>query len=125
MLEKHKKRQRRHKKIRTEMSGSAKRPRLCVFKTPNHISVQLINDEKGKTLLYCSDLEIKKTGSKAEIAEKKFTVKVGKAYEVGRLIALKALEKKIDTAVFDRAGHRYHGRIKALAEGAREGGLKF
>lgn len=107
------------------MSGSAKRPRLCVFKTPNHISVQLINDEKGKTLLYCSDSEIKKTGRKAETGKKNFTAKVGKAYEVGRLMALKAIEKKIDAAVFDRGGYRYHGRIKALAEGARDGGLKF
>ena len=122
MLEKQEKRKRRHKKIRTEIRGTAEIPRLCVFKSLNHIYAQVINDDKAQTLFSVSDEEIsKKTSSK----NKKYSGKSEKAYEVGKLTAEKAAEKKIKKIVFDRAGYKYHGRIKALAEGAREGGLQF
>ena len=90
-------------------------PRLCVFRSNKHIYGQLIDDEKGKTLLVAKDLEIKKP-SKGRIILAK---------EVGKLLAQKAVEKKYKKVVFDRGGYRYHGRVKALAEGAREEGLKF
>ena len=116
MLEKQKKRLRRHKRVRAKVSGSSKKPRLCIFKSAKHIYAQLIDDDKGKTLVSASDLEIKKKGSSS---------KADAAKEVGKLIAEKSLEKKIEQVVFDRGGYLYHGRIKAVAEGAREGGLKF
>lgn len=115
------------------MSGTAQRPRLCVFRSAKHIYAQLLDDEKGKTLLSASDQEIKKPRTrvlsrpKTEIKkdQKPLTKKVALAHEVGKLIAEKALKKKIEKIVFDRGGFAYHGRVKALAEGAREGGLKF
>ncbi len=109
-------RKRRHKRIRKKIFGTAKIPRLCVFRSNKHIYAQLIDDEKGHTLISASDLEIK--------LEKKLT-KVEKSKEVGKLIAKKAKEVGIERVVFDRGGYKYHGRVKALAEGAREGGLKF
>jgi len=115
MLEKQKKRYQRHKRIRAKIFGTATRPRLCVFRSNKHIYAQLIDDETHKTLATASDQEIKKKiVGKSKIAE-----------EVGRLIAQKAQKLKITTAVFDRGGYQYHGRVKALAEGARQGGLKF
>lgn len=112
------KRYRRHKKIRSRMSGTKEKPRLCVFRSLNHIYCQLVvDDEKSKTMLSASDLELKKTKEKVSKAET--------AKEVGKLIAKKALEKKIEKVVFDRGGYQYHGRVKALADGARESGLKF
>ena len=113
---KREKRKRRHKRVRAKISGTAKIPRLCVFRSNKHIYAQLIDDTQGKTLLSASDLEIKFKGKKT---------KTEKAFEVGKLIAKKAQEKKIQKIVFDRGGYKYHGRVKALAEGAREGGLKF
>lgn len=115
MLERQEKRKRRHKRVRAKIFGTAKVPRLCLFRSASHIYAQLINDEKGKTLVSASDLEIKKSKDK----------KTALAGKVGKLIAKKAAEKKIDKVVFDRGGYKYHGRVKALAEGAREGGLKF
>lgn len=115
MKTKKEKRYRRHKRVRAKIVGTAKVPRLCVFRSNKHIYGQLIDDEKAKTLLMAKDSEIKKLPkSKTAIAK-----------EVGKLIAKKATEKKITKVVFDRAGYKYHGRVKALAEGAREGGLKF
>jgi large subunit ribosomal protein L18 len=108
------KREKRHRKIRARIFGTASRPRLCVFRSNKHIYAQLINDEKNKVLVSASDLEIKKPKKKTEIA-----------FDVGKLIAQKAKEIKITKVVFDRAGYKYHGRVKALAEGAREGGLEF
>lgn len=108
-------RDRRHRRVRAKVFGTKEKPRLCVFRSHRHIYAQLIDDEKSKTLIGASDLEIKK-GKK---------VKIDKAKEVGKLIAEKALGKKIEKIVFDRGGYQYHGRVKALAEGAREGGLKF
>lgn len=115
MLEKQQKRLRRHKKVRAKIYGTKEKPRLCVFRSAKHIYAQLINDETGQTLLTTSDRELKgKQGLKVEAAQK-----------VGNLIAKKAQDLKIDKVVFDRGGYQYHGRVKALAEGAREGGLKF
>ncbi|MFC1663811.1 50S ribosomal protein L18 [Patescibacteria group bacterium] len=133
MLKKQEKRRRRHKKIRAKISGSASRPRLCVFRSAKHIHAQLIDDDKGKALASASDLKLKKPSKVKKSADTKKlktekTIRSGKvslAFEVGKLIAKKGLDKKINKVVFDRGGHAYHGRIKALAEGAREGGLKF
>jgi len=116
MMSKKDKRYRRHKRIRDKISGKAQRPRLCVFRSNQHIYAQLVDDEKGKTLVMISDLSIK-TKTKKSNAEK--------AKEVGKIIAQKAKELKIETVIFDRAGYKYHGQVKSLAEGAREGGLKF
>jgi len=112
---KREKRQLRHKRVRAKIMGTAKIPRLCVFRSNKHIYGQLIDDEKGKTLLIASDLEIKKVKVK----------KIDIAQQVGQLLAKKAIDKKIEKIIFDRGGYKYHGRVKALAEGARQGGLKF
>lgn len=108
---------RRHRRVRRKIRGTALRPRLCVFRSLRHIYAQVINDEEGRTLVAASSLspEIRGIrGTKTEIAR-----------AVGRLIAQKALEKEITKVVFDRGGYKYHGRVKALAEGAREVGLLF
>jgi len=99
----------RHKRVRAKIFGTAKIPRLCIFKSNKHIYVQLIDDEKAKTLLALSDKNIKSRNIS----------------DLGELIAKKAEEKKIKKIVFDRGGYQYHGQIKALAEGARKGGLEF
>lgn len=106
-------RERRHKRIRARVQGTAKRPRLCVFRSNKHTYAQLIDDENNKVIVSASDAGFKK-GKKIE-----------KAQKVGELIAQKAQEKKIKKIVFDRAGYKYHGRVKALAEAAREKGLNF
>lgn len=117
---------RRHKRIRSRIFGTSEVPRLCIFKSINHIYCQLIDDEKGKTILSASDLEIKKSKTKKTSEDKKAVgSKAAIAYEVGKLIAEKAKEKKIKKVIFDRGGFTYHGRIKSLADGAREGGLIF
>lgn len=108
------KRQIRHQRVRSKVVGTNDRPRLSVFRANQHIYGQLIDDLQGKTLLSGSSLEIKVKGNKSEIAK-----------EVGKLLAKKALEKGIKAVVFDRGGFAYHGRVKALAEGAREAGLVF
>lgn len=105
---------RRHQRVRAKISGKAKRPRLSVFRANRHIYAQVIDDEAGKTLVSASSGEVKVKGKKSEAA-----------LEVGKLIAKKALEKKISAVVFDRGGFAFHGRVKSLAEGAREAGLKF
>ena len=111
-------RKKRHRRVRNKVSGVAMRPRLNVYRTLNHIYASIINDECGETLVTASSSspEIKgimKGGNKQA------------ADAVGKLVAAKALEKGIKQVVFDRAGYIYHGRVKALAEGAREGGLEF
>jgi len=135
MLEKQEKRLRRQKRVRAKIFGTARRPRFSVFKSLKHIYAQIIDDEKGITLVAASDRELKgKTKKKkGKITSKKLkkiekivrTGKVAIAYEVGKLIGKKALKKKIKKVSFDRGGFKYHGRIKALAEGARESGLEF
>ena len=117
MLEKQVKQKRRHRKIRARVSGTAERPRLQVFRSLNHIYAQVIDDEVGKTILSESDC-------KASDASKKKT-KTERAFEIGEAIAKKAKEKNIKKVVFDRRGCLYHGRVKAVAEGARKGGLEF
>lgn len=102
-------------RVRARVNGSSERPRLSIFKSNQHIYAQIINDEIGKTLAATSDYEVKFV--KGTFSEK--------AKEVGAIIAKKAKENKIDKVVFDRGGNKYHGIIKSLADGAREGGLKF
>jgi large subunit ribosomal protein L18 len=111
---KNQKRQIRHKRIRSRVFGTAEKPRLCVFKSNIHTYAQLIDDGKNKVLASASDKEIK-TGKNPQ----------EKAFEIGKLIAEKAKGKKIAKAVFDRGGYAYHGKVKALAEGARQGGIEF
>lgn len=134
--EKRKKRFRRHRRVRAKLFGTADRPRLCVFRSNKHIYAQLIDDEKGHTLASASDLELdrktekqknKKTEKlKEEKKEEKIRRgKVAIAYVVGRLIAKKAKKMKIEKIGFDRGGYKYHGRVKAVAEGARNGELEF
>ena len=107
------KRQRRHRRIRSHSHGTAARPRLAVFKSLTNIYAQLIDDDKGHVLVASSSMKAKKAARK-DVAK-----------EVGKELAKKALEKKIKVCIFDRGGFLYHGRVKALAEGAREGGLQF
>jgi large subunit ribosomal protein L18 len=112
-LQKEQHRKKRHNKIRTKVHGTLKRPRLSVFRSNSDIYAQLIDDEKGKVLASFSSLKIKKGKG------------VERAKEVGLELAKLAKGKKVSTCVFDRGGYLYHGRVKALAEGAREGGLQF
>jgi large subunit ribosomal protein L18 len=104
---------RRHARVRKKVSGSSERPRLAVFRSNRHIYVQLIDDVRAVTLVSASDAEVKGDG------------KTVRAKAVGELIASRAKEAGIDRAVFDRGGRLYHGRVAALAEGAREGGLQI
>lgn len=122
MLPKQLKRLRRHKRIRTRIYGTKERPRLCVFRSLSHIYAQLINDDTAKVLASASDKETKVSKEKKD---GKMTHKVLVAFEVGKLIAKKAEAQKIEKVIFDRGGIVFHGRVKALADGAREGGLKF
>jgi large subunit ribosomal protein L18 len=117
------KKERRRKRVRAKIFGTSERPRLSVFRSHKHIYCQIINDEKGKTLVSASDFELKSEERKN--IKKDERRKVAIAFKVGELIAKKALEKGIEKVVFDRDGYKYHGRVKALAEGARSGGLKF
>ncbi len=112
----------RHKKITKKISGSDKVPRLVIFRSNKHIYAQLVDDSKGLTLVASSDLtSTKPKGSKSEAK----LSKIEKSYEAGFNLAKRALAKKIKSVVFDRSGYKYHGRIKALAEGASKGGLTF
>jgi large subunit ribosomal protein L18 len=110
-------RQKRHDRIRLRLSGDAGRPRLAVYRSLKHISAQVIDDATGKTLVAATSLEKElrsATGTKTQDAA-----------AVGRLLAERAKAKGVERVVFDRAGNRYHGRIKSLAEAAREAGLQF
>ena len=108
-----------HRRIRKRMSGTADRPRLAIFRSQAHIYAQVINDESGTTLCTASSLD--------EVLKKdlKRGATVAAAKAVGKLIADRAKEKSVERVVFDRGGFLYHGRIKALADAAREGGLQF
>lgn len=103
----------RKKRVRAKISGTPERPRLSVFRSLKIISVQVIDDIAGKTIIFASSKE-GKTKNDVEGAK-----------VLGKDVAKKCLEKKIESVVFDRSGYKYHGKVKALAEGAREGGLKF
>lgn len=113
-------RQRAKVKIRQKMSGTPERPRLTVYRSAKQIYAQIIDDTTGNTLVSAST---KSTEIADQVAEAKG--KTSKSKIVGEMLAKKALENNINTVVFDRNGYRYHGRVQALAEGAREGGLKF
>ena len=114
-IDTNKSRQKRHTRVRAKISGTASCPRLCVFRSLNHIYAQLIDDAAGTTLAAASSTEKGfEFGGNVEAAKK-----------VGSLIAQRAADKGIEECVFDRGGYLYHGRVAALAEGAREGGLKF
>jgi large subunit ribosomal protein L18 len=109
-------RERRHRRIRRHVVGTSERPRLVVFRSNRGIEAQLVDDLEGKTLAAASHLALKKSfkGSKSE-----------QAAEVGKLLAQNGKKVGVETIVFDRGGYLFHGRVKALAEGAREGGLRF
>ena len=112
-------RRRRHIRVRKTVSGSPQRPRLAVFRSIKHVYAQIIDDTAGHTLVSATDLE---SGLRSAAADKK---KSEIARLVGEEIAKKAKDKGITTVVLDRGGFKYHGRVKALAEGARKGGLSF
>ncbi len=109
-------RARRHRRVRKKVSGTAERPRLVVFRSNRGISAQLVDDLEGKTLAAANWLQLKKSFKGDKTAQ---------AAEVGKLLAEAAKKADIETVVFDRGGNKYHGRIAALAEGARSGGLKL
>lgn len=110
-------RYRRHLRVRKTVNGTGQRPRLVVFRSLKHTYAQLVDDERGHTLVGTSDMSPGLTSEKAG--------RVAVAFVVGKSIATRAKELGITRAVFDRAGYRYHGRVKAVADGAREGGLEF
>ena len=118
-INKNQDRQKRHKRVRGKVKGTAETPRHSVYRTLNHIYAQIIDDVKGNTIVTASTLDKEIKGSLAEMDKK------AQAYEVGKLIAKKAAKKKITTIVFDRGGYLYTGRVQSLADGAREGGLTF
>ncbi len=106
---------RRHKRVRTKVSGTPECPRLCVFRSNKHIHTQIIDDVNGTTLVAASSVDMKlENGGNIEAAK-----------QVGAEVAKRALEKNIDKVVFDRGGYVYHGRVQALADAAREAGLEF
>ena len=110
-------RYRRHLRVRKRVTGTATRPRLVVFRSLKHVYAQLVDDDAGRTLAAASDLAKDLTKDKAG--------KVGVAHAVGKRLAAAARERGVTRVVFDRGGYRYHGRVKAVADGAREGGLEF
>ena len=114
VLHKRAHRETRRKRVRRKISGTAERPRLSVYRSNIHIYAQLIDDDEGRTLAAADSREVGEAENRKDAARK-----------VGELIAKKASDAGIETVVFDRGGNRYHGRIAALAEGAREGGLKL
>ncbi|MBU0619642.1 MAG: 50S ribosomal protein L18 [Patescibacteria group bacterium] len=137
MRDKQQQRNRRHNKVRAKIQGTAKRPRLNVFRSNVGMYVQLIDDIAGKTLASAHSKEIVmedgkngKNEKNKKSEEKNNNKKNNKnkteiSFELGKLLAKKALDKKIKTVIFDRGGYKYHGRVKAVAEGAREGGLRL
>jgi large subunit ribosomal protein L18 len=109
----------RHRRVRQKVTGTISRPRLCVFRSLNHIHAQLIDDSRGQTLVSMSTLDSQVRSKTDGMGKSK------KAEIVGTLLADKALNKGIKQVVFDRGGYKYHGRVKALAEAARKAGLEF
>src|SRR4029078_4182778 len=116
-LNKKESRKKRHRSLRKRVTGTSERPRLAVFRSTRHIYAQVIDDMVQRTLVSATDIEEAMLYSKAP--------KKDRAKQVGAAVAKKCLEKGIDKVVFDRAGYKYHGRVSALAQGAREAGLKF
>jgi large subunit ribosomal protein L18 len=115
-LKKSKNQAQRKKRTRSQIAAHSNLPRLSVFRSLKHFYTQIIDDSSGKTVCAATDSEVKDSKNMKPTAIAK---------EVGKLIAIKALEKKVETVVFDRGNYQYHGRVAAAAEGAREGGLKF
>ena len=109
----------RHRRVRQKVTGTISRPRLCVFRSLNHVHAQLIDDSRNQTLVSMSTLDSQMRGKTNGM------VKTKKAEVVGTLLAEKALNKGIKQVIFDRGGYKYHGRVKALAEAARKAGLEF
>ena len=118
-INKNQDRQKRHRRVRKKVFGTQNAPRLCVYRSLNHIYAQIIDDTVGNTLVACSTLD-KEVKAQIEGKTKKEEAKI-----VGEVLAKKALAKGVDTVVFDRGGYLYTGRVAALADGAREAGLKF
>lgn len=114
-------RKRRHYRVRNKVHGSAERPRLVVFRSLKHMEGQIVDDDRGSTLIGLSTLTEDLRGFSAEGPNRR----VEKAFAAGKLLAERARSQGIDTVVFDRGGYKYHGRVKAFADGAREGGLEF
>ncbi len=108
-----------HDRIRRKVSGTAERPRLCVYFSGKHVYAQVVDDDAGKTLVSAATTE-KDLRSKGKAAANRAT-----AEQIGKTIAERLLAKKVDKVIFDRGGFLYHGKVKALADAAREGGLKF
>ena len=119
MLQKHELRQRRHDRVRKKVSGSSERPRLAVYRSEHHIYAQVIDDTRGHTLASASTVD------KALKGDVTYGGNVEAARKVGALVAERAKEAGVEQVVFDRGGFAYHGRVAALAEAAREGGLVF
>ena len=113
------KRRIRHTRVRKRVYGTSVRPRLAVFRSPRHISAQIIDDDKGHTLVSASDLEAEISGNPDK------GTKISQASKVGVLVAERASLAGVTRIVFDRAGYKYHGRIQALADAVREGGVSF
>lgn len=105
---------RRHRRVRAKISGTAERPRLCVFKSNRGMYLQAIDDTKGLTIVSAHSREVKSKGNKTELSQ-----------AVGALLAERLLAKKVSQIVFDRGGNAYHGRVRAAADGARQAGLEF
>ena len=105
---------RRHRRVRGKIRGTAERPRLAVYRSNRAITAQLIDDDAGRTVAYAGSSQVKAAGDKS-----------AEAREVGKALAAAAKKAGVERCVFDRAGYLYHGRVQALAEGAREGGLEF
>ncbi|NDJ34502.1 MAG: 50S ribosomal protein L18 [Chloroflexi bacterium] len=118
-IDRHKQRKKRHLRVRTKLSGTADRPRLNVFRSSKHIYAQVIDDDAGHTIASASTVDLE---MRPELEGK---TKIERAKAVGRMVALRAKEYGVSNVVFDRGGFRYQGRIKALAEAAREAGLQF
>ncbi len=120
---------RRKAKIRAKISGTKEIPRLSVFRSNTSIFLQVIDDSSSKTIVsaHSREIKVKPAKSSSGAADESLTrdSKVAVAFELGKLIAKKAIDKKVKTVVFDRGGNKYHGRTKAVADGAREAGLKF
>ena len=114
-MEKRKKKTKRQIRVRSKIKGTRQRPRLSVFRSNKFMYVQLIDDDKGQTIMGTSEKDLDKTSK----------TKIERARALGIVLAKKAIAKKIKTVVFDRGCYAYHGRVRALAEGSREGGLKF
>lgn len=112
---------RRHRRVRSKVSGSAERLRLVVFRSLRNIEAQLVDDDRQQTVLGISTL----ASGVREVASAEEKPRIAQAFAAGKLLAERAREQGIDTVVFDRGGYKYHGRVKAFAEGAREGGLQF